>query len=83
MHPMEDGHFIEWLEVNIGDELYRKYFTAKCKPIMEITISEERNHKFVITDEKMLIIAARAYCNVHGLWGTEMLWVNIEKRTIF
>lgn len=55
-HPMEDKHYIEWIEL-IADEtfLYRKHL----KP------GEKAESVFHIDAGKVTV---RAYCNLHGLW---------------
>ena len=57
-HPMEDNHYIEWIEIIADGQVYRK----NLKPGMEPTA------EFEITAEK---IEARGYCNVHGLWKSK------------
>ena len=54
-HPMEETHFIEWIEVVAGEKVYRKYLKAGDAPEAE----------FMIDGDDM---KARAYCNLHGLW---------------
>jgi superoxide reductase len=54
-HPMEEKHFIEWIEVRSGNAVFNKGLQAGEKPEAE----------FCITDTN---VKARAYCNVHGLW---------------
>lgn len=54
-HPMLPEHYIQWIEVNTKDKVYRKYLSPKDKPRAEFKIDED-------------IISAREYCNVHGLW---------------
>jgi superoxide reductase len=54
-HPMEEKHFIEWIEVRTGNAVYISGLKAGEKPEAE----------FCITDTNA---KARAYCNVHGLW---------------
>lgn len=54
-HPMEEKHYIEWIEVRSGNNLYIRGSKAGEKPEAE----------FPITDTN---VKARAYCNVHGLW---------------
>lgn len=57
-HPMEDGHYIEWVEV-IGNNFYcRKFLKPGDKPEVEFDFYRE-------------IINAREYCNIHGLWGSK------------
>ncbi len=55
-HPMEDDHYIEWIEVINGDYINRKYLEPGDKPEAE----------FYIQYSDSLI--AREYCNKHGHW---------------
>lgn len=54
-HPMTDDHYIEWIEVKIGNEVYKKFLKSGDKP--EFLVEEDQEIK-----------EARAYCNLHGLW---------------
>ena len=54
-HPMEEKHYIEWVEVKSGKNLYIKGFKPGEKPEAEFCISDAN-------------VKARIYCNVHGLW---------------
>ncbi|MCI1945449.1 desulfoferrodoxin [Clostridium luticellarii] len=54
-HPMLPEHYIQWIEVHTENKIYRKYLKPGEKP--EATFK---------VDEK--VIAAREYCNLHGLW---------------
>ncbi len=54
-HPMEEKHYIEWIEVIAQDRVLRKYLHPGEKPEKEFTIRSG-------------IQEVRAYCNVHGLW---------------
>ena len=54
-HPMEEKHFIEWIEIIAAGKSCRKFL----KP------GDEPEAKFVVKTEK---IEAREYCNLHGLW---------------
>lgn len=54
-HPMLEEHHIEWIEVLTADKVYRKYLKAGEKPEAVFKVDEE-------------VIAAREYCNLHGLW---------------
>ena len=54
-HPMEDAHYIEFVEVIAGGRIYRKFLGPGDKPEAEFEINAEN-------------IKAREYCNVHGLW---------------
>jgi superoxide reductase len=55
-HPMEETHWIEWIELIAEDALvYRKVLNPGEAPVAEFK-----------TDAKS--VRARAYCNLHGLW---------------
>jgi len=57
-HPMEQNHYIEWIEIIADDAVYRKFL----KP------GDEPEAEFEITAEK---IEAREYCTIHGLWKSK------------
>jgi len=59
-HPMEEAHHIVFLYVETERGGQRK-----C-----LKIGEEPKLDFRFTDDKP--IAAYAYCNIHGLWKTEI-----------
>ena len=54
-HPMEQKHYIEWIEITADGQTCRKFLKPGDKPEAE----------FEITAEK---IQAREYCSIHGLW---------------
>jgi len=54
-HPMEEKHFIEWIELVADDKAYRQFLSPGQAP--EAFFSVEANAVF-----------AREYCNIHGLW---------------
>lgn len=58
-HPMEEAHFIEWIEVIAGSRVYRKHLQPNDEP-------ESVFCKSVSGD-----VILRAYCNVHGLWSNK------------
>lgn len=57
-HPMEDAHYIEWIELIADSKIYRKYLKPGEKPE---AIFEIQATKFT----------AREYCNLHGLWKAD------------
>ena len=60
-HPMTEEHYIMWIELICKDNCYKRQMLA---PGME------PKAVFVVDDTSSL--AAREYCNLHGLWkGTE------------
>jgi len=54
-HPMEEKHFIEWIQVIADDKSYRKFLKPGDTPQAVFEI-------------KATNISAREYCNIHGLW---------------
>ncbi|MCS7385108.1 MAG: desulfoferrodoxin [archaeon GB-1867-005] len=54
-HPMEEKHYIEWIELIADNALCRKFLKPGDKPEAEFEIKAEK-------------VTARAYCNIHGLW---------------
>jgi len=54
-HPMADDHYIEWIELVAGGEVYRKFLAPGEAPEATFMISAGE-------------VSARAYCNLHGLW---------------
>jgi len=54
-HPMEEKHYIEWIEVGSDNRTYRKFLSPGNSPEAEFSVTSEN-------------ISAREYCNVHGLW---------------
>lgn len=54
-HPMEEKHYIEWIEVLDGDKAYLEFLKPGAAPEAQF-------------DFKPGKITARAYCNLHGHW---------------
>ncbi len=54
-HPMEEKHFIEWIEVIADGKAYHQFL----KP------GEAPGETFNVEADD---VTARAYCNLHGLW---------------
>jgi superoxide reductase len=56
-HPMEEEHYIEWIEISTSRGMARKFLKPGMEPIakfpVRVSVSE---------------VSARIYCNVHGLW---------------
>jgi superoxide reductase len=57
-HPMEEKHYIEWIELHADEMVYRKFLQPMQKPEAE----------FCVTAKKL---SARDYCNIHGLWKSK------------
>lgn len=55
-HPMEEAHYIEWVEVQTASgKMMKNFLNPGEAPEVEFETSEE-------------VVMAREYCNVHGLW---------------
>jgi superoxide reductase len=54
-HPMEEKHYIEWIEVIADGRAYRQFLKPGDAP--EATFNIEAAQ-----------VTAREYCNLHGLW---------------
>jgi superoxide reductase len=55
LHPMEEKHYIEWIELIADGVSYRKFLKPGDKPEAEFCVKAEK-------------VEAREYCNLHGLW---------------
>ena len=58
-HPMEEKHYIQWIEVRSGDNAYFKWLKPGEKPEAEFPISDVN-------------VKAREFCSVHGLWTNKV-----------
>jgi superoxide reductase len=54
-HPMEEKHYIEWIELVAGDQAYRQFLNPGDAP-----------EAFFCTDAEN--VTAREFCNLHGVW---------------
>jgi superoxide reductase len=54
-HPMEENHYIEWIELLADGKAYRQFLKPGAAP--EAIFHIEGNS-----------VSAREHCNVHGLW---------------
>ena len=54
-HPMEEKHSIEWIELIADGKVYRQFLKPGQSPEAVFSIDAEN-------------VAAREYCNLHGLW---------------
>ena len=64
-HPMEDGHFIQFIGLRIGDiPLARADLTQYAKPEMVFHIkAPSKGH-----EGSVMKLTAYMYCNLHGIW---------------
>jgi len=56
-HPMEEKHYIEWIEIISGSRIHRKFLKPGDKPEALFECNIDVNS-----------IEVREYCNIHGLW---------------
>jgi len=54
-HPMEEKHYIEWVEVIADGEAYRQFLKPGQAPEASFKIDAGK-------------VTAREYCTLHGLW---------------
>lgn len=55
LHPMDEKHYIEWIELVADNISHRQFLKPGDAPRAEFTITAAA-------------VSARAYCNLHGLW---------------
>lgn len=58
LHPMEEKHYIEWIELLADGKAYRQFLKPGDAPKAAFKVEAES-------------VTAREYCNVHGLWKGE------------
>ncbi len=58
LHPMEEEHYIEWIEVVADGKIYREHLKPGMAPEALFCIDAQT-------------ITAREYCNKHGLWKNQ------------
>jgi superoxide reductase len=54
-HPMEEKHFIEWIEIIVDGKVERQFLNPGEAP--EAVFKTDASN-----------VTAREYCNLHGLW---------------
>ena len=57
-HPMEEKHYIEWIELVTDGKSCRKFLKPDEKPEALFEVKAEK-------------VWAREYCNIHGLWKSK------------
>ncbi len=57
-HPMEEKHYIQWIELIADGKAYRQFLKPDQKPEAVFEIEADS-------------LTAREYCNLHGLWKAE------------
>lgn len=59
-HPMEEKHYIQWIYLQ----------TKKGGQRKSLSPGEEPKASFALVDDE--VVAVYEYCNLHGLWKTEL-----------
>ncbi|MCD6239589.1 MAG: desulfoferrodoxin [Thermotogae bacterium] len=59
LHPMEEKHYIEWIEVQTNDGIFKRFLKPGDRPEAEFDLDRDN------------IREVREYCSIHGLWRTE------------
>lgn len=59
LHPMEEKHYVEWIEIINGSYRQRKYLKPGDKPVAEFYVPYSED------------LIAREYCNLHELWASK------------
>lgn len=54
-HPMEEKHYIEWIEIIVDGKVYRQFLKPGDTPEALFKVDGSQ-------------VTAREYCNLHGLW---------------
>jgi len=54
-HPMEEKHYIEWIELIADERAYRQFLSPGQAPEANFSVQAQN-------------VYAREYCNIHGLW---------------
>ncbi len=54
-HPMEENHYIEFIEISVDGVVLRKHLKPGDEPKAVFKVKGNVDY-------------ARAYCNIHGLW---------------
>jgi len=54
-HPMEEKHYIEWIELIADGKAYRQFLQPGQAPEATFEIKADK-------------VVAREYCNLHGMW---------------
>ena len=54
-HPMEEKHYIEWVEIIADGKAYRQFLNPGEAPETTFNIQADQ-------------VTAREYCTLHGLW---------------
>lgn len=58
LHPMQEDHYIQWIELLADGKSYKQFLKPGDEPIATFCIKADK-------------VSAREYCNKHGLWKGE------------
>ena len=54
-HPIEEKHYIEWIELIADGKAYREFLKPGSEPVAHFCVKANK-------------VTVREYCNLHGLW---------------
>ena len=57
-HPMEEKHYIQWIELVADGVSYTRFLKPGDAPVAEFQLKADK-------------VCAREYCNLHGHWKAE------------
>lgn len=57
-HPMEEKHYIEWIELVADGKAYRQFLNPGDAPTATFNVTAKK-------------LTARELCNLHGLWSVQ------------
>lgn len=57
-HPMEEKHYIEWIELIADGKAYRQFLKPGDAPTATFNVTAKS-------------VSARELCNLHGLWSAQ------------
>lgn len=57
-HPMEEKHYIEWIELVADGKAYRQFLNPGDAPTATFNVTAKK-------------LTARELCNLHGLWSAQ------------
>lgn len=57
-HPMEEKHYIEWIELIADGKAYRQFLNPGDAPTTTFNVSAKT-------------VTVRELCNLHGLWSSQ------------
>ena len=58
LHPMQDDHYIEWIEVVAEGRTYRQFLQPGEEPTAVFPVDNDQ-------------VTVREQCNLHGVWKTD------------